>query len=829
MKLYEVAVAAPLYGTLTYSQMPGSSSGPLPGMRVLVPLGHRLVTGYLLGPTENINHDQVSYEIKSIVDQLDPDPVFPPELIPFFRWIADYYHYPLGEVIKTALPGGMVVRSGKKVLLTVAGQESLAEEIDKLKKKYSWMHRLLETGELKPATVNGIRRKAATARLLEKWCDAGWITMEDVLVSPSGRGRKVTMVSLAAGLDVQQLDVNGRTFHLLSGLVELSLPETKTLEMFFLLKGERSFVPRPELTRTYSGAGMALHSLVGKGIFCFEEQRCYRNPFGKVPPFFAKPVTLTDEQEKNLASLFPVVDNPCFKPFLLFGVTGCGKTEVYLRSAERCLQQGKKVLVLVPEIALASQLEAHFYSRFGDNLAVLHSGLSTGERFGQWQRILTGKASVVIGARSAVFAPCSDLGLIIVDEEHENAYKQDDGLRYNGRDLAVLRAKFADCPILLGSATPSITSFYHAKNNKYTLLTMKHRVNEQAMPKVQVVDLSKEKRSRPDLFFSDQLTLALHENMEQRMQSLLFVNRRGYSSFMLCSDCGHIIQCRYCQVSLTHHRKDNRLVCHYCGYTVTPQITCPECRSGKLRGLGVGSERIEQEVRQLIPHARVARLDSDTTRDRKAYMAILQQVRNHEVDILIGTQMVAKGLHFPHMTLVGVVWADSGLGMPDYKAPERTFQMLTQVTGRSGRGEIQGRVIIQTHQPEHYAIKFACKQDYEQMYDQEISLRAGLAYPPFGRLVNICFSGESEEAVVVTAEKTGQFLQGLAGLQSVDILGPAPAPLSRIKNKYRWHMLLKSRHLKELHVVCDLLLQERAALCKNGVRMLIDVDPENMM
>lgn len=823
MKLYEVAVAAPLHGTLTYSYHSGLSVEPVPGIRVLVPLGNRLVTGYVLGNALTQEIGETTYTIKSIADLLDPAPLFPPELIPFFRWIAEYYHFPLGNVIKTALPGGLVACSGREVILTEAGRQELPQAILLLKQRKAWMDRLLEKEKLLPGTVLTIRRKPAMYRLLEKWQESGWIDIKEILVKPAVSVKRVTMVGLTGTMTEKSYKKNT------GDLEELTTSEEKTLDLFFTLRGEQQVLPRPELTRRYTGAGKALHSLVRKGLVTLEEQRCYRDPFGEIPPFFPKPDVLTEEQDTVLEQLLPAIETQGFTPFLLFGVTGCGKTEVYLRATAQCLQQGKTALVLVPEIALASQLEAHFYSRFGENLAVFHSGLSPGERFDQWFRILSGKASVVIGARSAVFCPVSDLGLIIVDEEHESAYKQDEGLHYNGRDLAVLRAKFAECPVVLGSATPSVISFYHARQKKYQLLTMRSRVNAQPMPRVELIDLGKEKRSRPDLFFSDQLIRALNDNMERRMQSLLFVNRRGFSSSMLCQDCGYILQCRHCQVSLTHHRKNNRLVCHYCGYTVSPTITCPECRGGKLKGLGVGSERIEDEVRQLIPHARVARLDSDTTRDRKKYMAVLQQIRNHDIDILVGTQMVAKGLHFPKMTLVGVVWADSGLGMPDYKAPERTFQMLTQVTGRAGREEHQGQVIIQTHQPAHYAIKCACEHDYEQLYEQEIALRSGLGYPPFSRLVKIGFSGECEELVAKAARKTGSFLRQRSAAQTMDILGPVPAPLGRIKKRYRWHVLLKSHHLGELHRICDSVHKEKTLLCASGVRLTLDVDPENML
>jgi primosomal protein N' (replication factor Y) len=865
VNLYEVAVAAPLYNTLTYGQPTGEADLLPAGIRVLVPLGNRLVTGYLLG-SDAVDAGSLPYAIKPIVDRLDPDPLFPSQLIPFFRWIAEYYHHPLGEVIRTALPGGLIVRSGREILLTESGKTELVMVIGRRKKTPAWMGRLLAREKLSAGTVNTIWRKAAMQRLLKKWQESGWIEIREVIIEPKVGIKTSTMVCLnhnlqeqlavyqttnpqaesdRGGLEkrlpsadlpllaetvVQQIEqLNGR---------KLKVSEQKTLQLFFQQSNGSASLPRPQLTKRYGGAGKALYDLVDSGLVTLEEQRVYRDPFGNIPPFFARPETLTSEQEQVLAKLGQAIDQQGFQTFLLHGVTGCGKTEVYLRATEQCLQLDKTVLVLVPEIALASQVEAHFYSRFGNTLAVLHSGLPPGERFDQWQRILQKKAVIVIGARSAVFAPLLDLGLIIVDEEHEPAYKQDDGLRYNGRDMAILRSSFAGCPVLLGSATPSVISFHHARNKKYTLLTMKKRVHDQAMPEVEIVDLSKQKRSRPDLFFSDQLISALHENMEKRLQSLLFVNRRGYASFMLCRDCGHVIQCRDCQVSLTLHRQSNRLICHYCGYSIAPDVICPACRSTSVVGLGLGSERIEAEVRQLIPHARVARLDSDTTRDRKKYMAILQQIREHEVDILVGTQMVAKGLHFPRMTLVGVVWADSGLGMPDYKAAERTFQLLAQVTGRAGRGKHPGRVIIQTHQPDHYVIEFARRHTYEQLYEQEIKLRTGLGYPPFGRLVNIAFSGEQEEQVQATALAAASFFKEMVmknssesnrAMAGVAILGPAPAPLARIKKRYRWQLLLKSDQLACLHQLCRGLVVEKGKLTRGKVRIGIDVDPENMM
>jgi primosomal protein N' (replication factor Y) len=504
---------------------------------------------------------------------------------------------------------------------------------------------------------------------------------------------------------------------------------------------------------------------------------------------------------------------------------------VYLQAAASALEEKRSVLVLVPEIALASQLEAHFYSRFGDRLALLHSGLSTGERHDQWQRILAGKATVVIGARSAIFAPFHDLGLIVVDEEHEPAYKQEDGLHYNGRDLAVLRGKFSNCPVLLGSATPSVVSYYHGQTGKYELLEMQRRVFDQQLPEVSIVNLAEDRASRPDLFFSDKLITALWENMENRQQSILFVNRRGFASFMLCEDCGHIAQCRHCHVSLTMHRREQRLICHYCGYSTTTRIICSDCGSKEMRGLGIGSERIEEEVRQVLPHARVARLDSDTASNRKHLLKTLKSVYDRDVDVLVGTQMIAKGLHFPSLTLVGVVWADSGLGIPDFRASERTFQLLTQVTGRAGRGEHPGRVIVQTYHPGHYSVLCAKQHDYVQFYKQEIALRRELNYPPFSRLVNIRLSSKDEKQVEKCAKAVGKFLRNQVGPKSrnVEILGPAPAPLVKIKDQTRWQVLIKSNHIPMMHKLCRILRDKFRETCSTKVKLTIDVDPENMM
>lgn len=763
---YEVAVDAPLATTLTYSQ-PAGRTEPVPaGCCVRVPLGNRRAIGYVLGPAQSPEQGKADFAVKPIAEVVAETPFFPPGLIPFYRWIARYYHHPLGEVLRTALPLAPSSRRTHQV-----------------------------TAKMRETLVPGPRLRP--------------------LMQAQGRGEAAEILAvLGAKADYA-----------------LKKAEYKALALFLECwdQGNGQPVPRTLLTHRYAGAGPRLKRLVELDILTTASERVYRDPFGEPPTFHPKPEQLTLEQQQVLAHLVPAIDRGAFAPFLLFGVTGCGKTEVYLRAVEHALVAGKTALVLVPEIALASQLEAHFHSRFGERLAMLHSGLGEGERFDQWQRVLAREATVVLGARSAVFAPLERLGIIVVDEEHEPAYKQEDGLRYNGRDLAVLRAQMEGCPVVLGSATPSVVSYHHCMERKYTLLTMRKRVADQPLPVVEIVDLANTQRSRPDLTFSDRLINALGDTLEQGRQSLLFVNRRGFSSSMLCRDCGAILQCKHCQVSLTLHRGQHRLLCHYCGYSQHPSSLCPSCGSIRMTGTGIGSERIEEEVRQLFPQARIARLDSDTSGNRKHYLATLKAVRARQVDVLIGTQMIAKGLHFPHITLVGVVWADSGLGMPDYKAAERTFSLLAQVTGRAGRGEDPGRVIIQTYQPHHYSVSLAQQHDYESFFAREIAVRAPLGYPPFSRLINIRFSGLEESRVEQGAKAVADFFRRHHWAPQVDILGPAPAPLVKLKDRTRWQLLLKSRSSAVLHQLCEALQVEKKQLCLRSVTMSFDVDPENMM
>jgi len=817
MTVVEVAVVAPLPRTLTYLWPDRFAITPQPGQRYLVPLGRRRVTGYCLGDTA----DLPDATLKEVAEVLSAEPLFPPGLVPFYRWIADYYHYPVGGVIEEALPGGLTMKSSRWLELEEKGRK----ELEKLRAAQgsldAWAEELLAAGSLKPARIKALL-EGETGRLIRQWQRRGLVRFVQKTGGSGVRPRTETVIRL---LPAKPLDgaPDGSP---------LKKSEQKTLALLAELLAERAApsVPRRLLTGLYSGAAKALAGLVEKGMIALEEERLFRDPFGLAPPFYPRPARLTDEQRQVLDVVLPLVRRKKFAPVLLHGITGSGKTEVYLRAAEEAVAAGRAVLVLVPEIALATQLEGHFYSRFGELTALLHSGLSRGEKLDEWQRIADGSARVVIGARSAIFAPLADPGLIIADEEHDGAYKQEEGLRYQARDLAVLRAKMQNATVLLGSATPSVISFMHARQEKYGLVSMTRRIEDRPLPEVAVVDLKNVVRTgggRP--LFSPELLAALSETFERGEQSLLFLNRRGFASLLVCKDCGFPLQCKNCQISLTLHKGKNQLVCHHCGYARPAAALCPNCRGGDLLAIGFGTERIEEELAAILPAARLARLDRDTIVKRRDYYAILNKVRQHQVDVLIGTQMITKGHHFPLVTLVGILWADAGLGMPDYKAGERTFQLLSQVMGRAGRGDRPGRVIVQTYQPDHYGIEYARRHDYEKFFELELALRRGLQYPPYSRLINFLFEGPEEQRVSEAAASAGRLLQAAAERHKpVQVLGPAP--LLRLGGNFRWQLLLRGASVERLHGVCVRLLAEPPPTVRSKqVRMVVDVDPESML
>lgn len=841
----EVAVAVPIHHTLTYA-LPKSDCHTeysedqrlkYVGRRVLVALKNRMVTGYVVGVFA-AEKKTTEFTIRPVIRFLDEYSLFHEDFTPFYRWIAEYYQYPVGLVIKAALPGGLAPKS-KKVLSLSRSPQRISTISDEALPK--WLVELCDKGEidLQPiqASFTSVDRK-----LLKRLCEEEYVTEKIVINKDAVREKKEICFKLLdakfptppeegppGNIESYRLRVS----NYLGKKIKVS--ETKALCAAFkaMKQGGSHSAALKDIKKVYPGAGKPLDALEKAGIFSKENKRVYRSPFGQQLRFYPRPESLTDEQEYVLAKLAPAVSEKTFKPFLLHGVTGCGKTEVYLRAAELTLAEGRDVIILVPEIALATQLEAHLLSRFKDLVVLLHSGLSSREKYDQYFLALSGQAKIVIGARSAVFAPLKDPGLIIVDEEHDTSYKQDDSFRYHGRDLAVLRARHHSSVVILGSATPSITSYENARAGKYTLLTMKNRIGSSTLPAVRLVDLSKKqvgKKNRSSII-GEQLLTALEKTIAEGKQAILLLNRRGFSTALLCRDCGNPVQCNHCNVSLTLHKGKNRLICHYCGFSATAETVCVHCRGTDLAPAGFGTERVEEELNGLLPDARVRRIDSDTAVDRKKFLHVLSEMHERTIDILIGTQMIAKGHHFPYVTLVGVVWADGGMSMPDYKAAERTFQLITQVTGRAGRGEFPGKVIIQTLRPEHYAIQHAKHHQYLEFFEQEMQLRKHPAFPPYVRLVLLRMQGKVEKKVQQSAIGVARFCRQCVKTNDInmEVLGPAPSPLDKVRDNYRWQILLKAISTHDLRALCTTVTNAQKDLLAAQCTITIDVDPENMM
>ncbi len=563
------------------------------------------------------------------------------------------------------------------------------------------------------------------------------------------------------------------------------------------------------------------------------------------------PLQLTEEQGKVFNAICDALATRSYHPILVHGVTGSGKTEVYLRAAKECVRQGRSVLVLVPEIAMTTQAVGWFVSRFGEEVTVLHSGLTEAQRRNQWFRIKEGKSRIVIGTRSAIFAPLSDIGLIVVDEEHDPSYKQSEKFRYQARDMALLRGRMSEATVILGSATPSVSSFKNSLSGKYQLVTMEKRVAKRSLPEVVVVDRRKKEKkdqhhklesARPE-WLSKELEKATRDTLARGEQVLLFLNRRGFATYVFCPDCGHVFRCPHCEVTLTWHRGDKRtksekdgvLRCHYCGMESPALPACPQCKGQAVKTFGYGTERIAADLEEIFPDAGIARLDRDTVRARRHMEEVVLDFRKGRLDILVGTQMITKGHDFPGLTLVGILCADLSLNFPEYHATERTFQLLAQVAGRAGRGERPGRVLIQTWLPDHYAMDCATTHDFNTFYEKESKFRKALGYPPFGRLINLRFSGRKKAQVCDTtgsmarlAKNLAKGIKGTNGSQ-VEVLGPAPAPRAKIKDRYRWQILLKSSSLSNLRALCSGLLSRKADMVPSGVRMEVDVDPYSLL
>jgi primosomal protein N' (replication factor Y) len=807
----EVAVALPVSGAFTYEVPEPLRRWAVVGKRVLVPFKNLQVTGYILKLLPTTNQTGV----KKILDILDDTPMFPPSMIPFFSWIANYYRYPMGQVIKGALPGGLNITHVEAVSITDKGRSVLSgpslKPLDR-----AVLKALEERGPVRLRTLYRDFKQALSPRTLRNLEQAGWMTRERKL--KPGRVRPKMERYVKAVQERPSVDALSQVRRNILKIVED--------QGEISLKALKAMVP---------SAGRLVKKMADDGFLALVERSVYRDPFGEPIEADSRPPILTRDQGSVVGRLLDAIGKG-FQTYLLDGITASGKTEVYMRAVAATLERNQEALVLVPEIALISQVERLFRARFGECVALLHSGLSEGERFDQWMRILRKEAKVAIGARSAIFAPFEHLGLVVVDEEHDDSYKQESTLRYHARDLAVVRAKFQGAVAVLGSATPSVGSYYNVHTGKFRGLNLLKRIENRLLPEVTIIDLREpEGRRRAKPFITRELEDAIAETLHRGEQTLLFLNRRGFANYPACVHCGTPVRCKNCDITMTLHQEANAFKCHYCGYTRAQAIGCLACGGSKIKLLGLGTERVEAKIKEIFPEVRVARMDRDTTARKGALLKILKDLRAGVVDILIGTQMVAKGHDYPNITLVGIICADLSLNFPDFRAGERTFQLLAQVAGRAGRGARPGRVILQTFNPDHFCILTAKDQDYTAFYDHEIRFRRTLKYPPFSRLIQILVTGKDKEQTTQYAQNLGEICRVLQSenqtyQENVKLLGPVAAPLARLKKQYRWQLLLKGLKPGPLHSLTGTLM-ERAerTVRKAAVKVVVDVDPVDML
>lgn len=800
-EIVEVAIGLPISKTFHYL-IPERMKGSLQiGMRVLVPFKGRKVTGFTIDLLDE-SPKELEGKLREVEQLLDEAPLISPQMLRFYRWISDYYLYPLGEVIRTGLPPGLQLKSEFILSLTPEGRNSL-------------IHRSLEP--LQEKIFKEIERhgKISLKKILRQFSN-------EVTKSQFFLWKKNGLIHIEVGVGGREIKSKYEKIVKYQGS---DFPEPLSRKQRGILEWikEREEVSYSELTKKFKSPLKALQNLQERGLLSITMREVFRDlSVQSELKAYPKP-ELTSDQEKVLSEILRGIRSRRFSPFLIYGVTGSGKTEVYLRAIEEVLAQGREAIVLVPEISLTPQLLSRFKDRFGENLALLHSGLGRGERYDQWRRIWKGEVKIAMGARSAIFAPFKNLGIVIVDEEHDPSYKQEEKLKYHARDLAVVRAKDSEAALLLGSATPSLESFHNAEKGRFHLLTLPERIEGKPLPRVELIDMKKEVG-----LLSERLRTALQKNIEEKKQSLLFLNRRGFANFILCPECGFTFKCPNCSVTLTHHLREHSLQCHYCDYRIKAPGDCPRCKGHRLQGIGIGTERLEQEVKKLFPGVEVGRMDRDTTSRKRSHLQILKKLESGGIDILVGTQMIVKGHDFPNVTFVGVVSADTSLHFPDFRSGERTFQLLTQVAGRAGRGEALGEVIIQTFNPDHYSIVKAKDHDFIGFYQEEIQFRKALEYPPFSRMINFRLIGNSEtktKAVAVEMGRIGKDLLKKYG-RGIEVLGPSLAPFSKIRGKFRWQMLVKGKSSPWLHQFAQELANRLKTHVKSGgVELDIDVDP----
>lgn len=783
----------------------------IPGKRVIVPFGrgNRLREAYVIGIESRLENDGLK-EINGVIDDVA---VLRESMLKLVVWMKDRYICTYSDVIKTMLPPGIGVKSSRNVCLIKA-----AANLKDNEKKI--IDILVESGneceyeELKERS--GIRTFTKSVKKLE---EEGIISISHVF-STRAKEKTVRVAYLIRPVEEIIDEIESNKIR--------KIQQIRILEMLL----ENEYISTADLVRFAGVSAGVLNTLKKHGYIDFKEIEVNRDPVGhRVIPRTA-PLQPTTQQAKVLAIVKEDLERGAFKEILLHGVTGSGKTEVYLQLIQSCLDLDKQAIVLVPEISLTPQMVERFKGRFGDQVAVLHSRLSLGERYDQWRLIRDGKIKVAVGARSAVFAPFERIGLIIIDEEHENSYKSELTPKYHVRDVAIKRCQCQDSVLLYGSATPSVETYYRALKGEVSLLEMSDRANKMTLPQVEVIDMREELEQGNRTVFSRKLSVEIEKNIKARQQTILFLNRRGYSSFVLCRKCGYTVKCLNCNVSLTYHAHDDRMICHYCGFTSKSLELCPKCKSNYIKHFGTGTQKIEEEAKKQFEDCSVVRMDLDTTTYKNSHEEILRAFKEQNINIMVGTQMIAKGHDFPNVTLVGVLAADSLLNTGDYKASERTFQLLTQVAGRAGRGEIPGRVIIQTYNTDDFSIVAACNHDFVSFYNQEVKIREKLVFPPFTNIACLILSGVNDRLVFDWSKSVKNGLEGRFSqiVGEFTILGPARAPLSKIKNKYRWRIIVKYGDLEKLIEILSSVSDEfYRNKGKITVDLSMDINPVNML
>ncbi len=818
----EVVFPLPFRNAFTYSIPKQLEDSVKIGVRVVVPFGKRTLTGYVINVTETT---KVEKGIKKIQDVLDEIPIFSKESLKFYQWVADYYISSLGEAIKNSIPYGSEIESKKVV---VADKEYCRKLLEKEKKKTTVRAKLLqllsEKDVYKISTLQKILKKKSIHSQLKTLEKSGALSILDKIEDPKVKVKKVKYVKIAQDID-----------KIYAAIPELESKAPKQVVVLLeLISQKGKSVAQSELLQKAKTSHATLAALVKKGlieVFDKEIERVYKETYSEKLVRFE----LTDEQKSIVKEISRLIDKKEFQTYLLHGVTGSGKTQVYIELAKLVLEKGLNVLILVPEISLTPQITSRFYNHFKENVTVMHSRMSLGEKYDSWRGIIKGKYKVVIGPRSALFSPIENLGLIVVDEEHDQSYKQyDQTPKYQARDTAIVKGKFNSCPVILGSATPSVESMYNATIGKFKLVELKERVDSAKLPQIRLVDMVVEnKKKRVTGVFSHTLLEAISDRLKKKESVIILQNRRGFATQVYCEDCGHIEMCEDCSVSMVHHISKNILKCHYCGNTKPVPRACPVCGSVEIKFFGTGTQRVEDELEYHFPNARIERIDSDTL-DRKGKLGIiLNRFRRGEVDILLGTQIVSKGMDFANVTLVGVISAETTLWLPDFRADERTFQLLTQVSGRAGRSKIEGEVIIQTQNSRHFVLQKVLQNDYFGFYENEIKLRMQSNYPPFSRLGLIETKNEYEDKARGAINDFYNYLRKRT--KRLVVAPPTEAIIAKLKGQYRFHLIIKSPKTKDpggkelRQAIFDAYVDFKQKSRFRDVRLTIDIDPQSII